>query len=62
MRKSTATYMKKLLESQKREQRLEARDTRLKQDFDIEQRYSEPKHMPAWARAIRAADNDIRSV
>jgi hypothetical protein len=60
--KSTSQYLKKLLEARKRIDREDQHHVQRAKDFDSDSYTREPEEMPDWAKAIRAAGNDVRSV
>ena len=60
--KSTIQYLKTLLETHKREDRVNQFHLRRIQDLDFDNYVPELEEMPDWAKAIRMHNNNIRSV
>jgi hypothetical protein len=60
--KATTQYLKKLLEQNRRDSRVDKHQLRQTQDFDFENYVHEPPEMPDWAKAIREHNNNIRTV
>jgi len=60
--KATTEYIKRLLEQNRRMKLENQLHQRRLQDLDLEAYKGEPQDMPDWARALRAHNNNIRSL
>ena len=60
--KATTEYIKRLLDQNRRMKLENQLHQRRSQDLDLDAYKGEPQEMPDWARALRAHNNNIRSL